>query len=311
MKKNLKQNRFFPGVLLALVLSVSLAFPVFAEGTEGSLTLNYILSDCTFFVYRVADYDNDSYDLTDDFASQDVNWTELDELSWYDLAESLEGMTVSEGIDPVQSGQTDASYEVTFTGLQRGLYLILADEMTADGYVYTVTPMLIVLTDEDGDGLADAQEITVSKYTMMQASSSDDGSDDSDESDSPSDSDDSGESDSSSDSDDSGESDSSSDSDDFGETDSSSDSDGSDESDSSSGSGTSDESDSSSGTGTSGDSDTSSGTGSSSGSGTLSSILSSSSNLPQTGMNWLPVIFLVLAGMVCLVIGRVQSRCGD
>ncbi len=156
------------GVIFALALCLVASLTVSAAaGKTGSIKLHYVLDSCTFRIYRVADYDSQGgYKLTSAFSSLPVDWTQMDDEDWYDLASTLSTMVTSNSISATKSAQTNSSGDVSFTSLSQGLYLVTADQMTKDNTSYTVQPLIIAVPGVEGDGTVSYdREATVSKYT--------------------------------------------------------------------------------------------------------------------------------------------------
>lgn len=146
--------------LLLLCLLLATAFSQTAWAVESAkITLHFIVPDCTFSAYQVAEIsENGTYAITEQYSSLSVDWTSLEEDDWYDLIQTLDTLTVSESLKAAQTAVTDESGDAVFSGLSAGIYLIRSERVEADGCVYEASSMLI-----EADGTDQVIEIT--KYT--------------------------------------------------------------------------------------------------------------------------------------------------
>lgn len=163
--------------ILCVLLLMLLVFPtqIFAAGAidltkDVTLTIDSI-SGVQFDVYRVADVDAYNYSeftLTGAFAKLPVKINKMkDNAEWLDAASTLASYTT--GMTPDHTGTTDNGGNLTFTGLKPGLYLVLGQETTIQGYeetyIYTFTPYLISLPALDEVNNAWVYDVTTTpKY---------------------------------------------------------------------------------------------------------------------------------------------------
>ena len=111
-----------------------------------SLKLNECLSGLNVHLYRVASIDEvGSYQYTEDFKEADNTTIDLNKLETSEelknAAMTLKGYAVrKEGVT-----KTTASSTLTYSNLNTGLYLVVADNLVIDGKTYTYLPYLISL----------------------------------------------------------------------------------------------------------------------------------------------------------------------
>lgn len=113
---------------------------------NGSLTLNECLSGLNVHLYRVASVSKDgSYEYTNEFKDAENTSIDLNKLETSEelknAAMTLKGYAVrKEGVT-----KTTASSTLTYSNLNTGLYLVVADNLVIDGKTYTYLPYLISL----------------------------------------------------------------------------------------------------------------------------------------------------------------------
>ena len=111
-----------------------------------SLKLNECLSGLNVHLYRVASIDEvGSYQYTEDFKEAENTTIDLNKLETSEelknAAMTLKGYAVrKEGVT-----KTTASSTLTYSNLNTGLYLVVADNLVIDGKTYTYLPYLISL----------------------------------------------------------------------------------------------------------------------------------------------------------------------
>lgn len=141
-----------------------------SEGTELSLSLHYEAGEAEFSLYKVAEYyadansGNDEFVLTDSFAGYPVKLSGLDSDGWRAAAETLAGYVSRDGIAPFAEGTTDAEGNLTWSGLENGLYLVLGEISQDEEFIYTPMPLLVVLPVQTESGEMDYHPVLSPKY---------------------------------------------------------------------------------------------------------------------------------------------------
>lgn len=119
-----------------------------------SLTLSCIyggeaLPDVWVRVYRVAQVAaSGRFVLTEEFAGTKVDVSGKTDLA--KVAQTLPGGIALNGIAPTASGSSGQGGELSFPGLEAGLYLVLADRAGVGGYAYVFSPALLALPSQSG-----------------------------------------------------------------------------------------------------------------------------------------------------------------
>lgn len=118
-----------------------------ANKDEGD---SYALPDTTFMMYQVAVSEEGRWKLTEDFAKTKVAFDFNDPETQDENAEKLEAYVKKQGIVGEREN-TDANGEVTFSGLEEGVYLFIQPEKTYLGQsAYQSTAFVIPVPENDG-----------------------------------------------------------------------------------------------------------------------------------------------------------------
>jgi hypothetical protein len=160
LNKRKKAGKHLLLMLLLLGMIASLSTTALAEETAGkeSLTLvcrcdGTVLPDVPFYLYRVADVKKDgTFALCGDFVDSHVKVSGLTtDKEWGTAANSLKTYAAAQGLDG-QTARTDSGGEVSFPALETGLYLLYGDKLTVGDTVYSFSPFLISLPNQDAEG---------------------------------------------------------------------------------------------------------------------------------------------------------------
>ena len=143
--------------LLLSIITVAMMLPAVALAAEPivtdrdiSFTISYkdegkAISDATFDVYHCANVDAyGQMTVTDAFSTYPVNFSDLDQDGWQELATTLKGYAQRDNLSTVASGKTDRNGELSFT-LKPGLYLVVGSRQTIGEYTYTPAPFMVFL----------------------------------------------------------------------------------------------------------------------------------------------------------------------
>lgn len=142
-------------VCVVLVMTV-LTRPVHAEGEVGSFTLHYQVPNASFSIYQVAVKEKDgTFTLTDSFANYAVEINSLDEDGMRDAANTLAAYVARDQLKPMDTQKTDADGYLTWSNLEAGMYLVVGESTAYQGNTYTPAPVLLYMpaTDENGSPL--------------------------------------------------------------------------------------------------------------------------------------------------------------
>lgn len=153
MGKRLKKLLLCMTILLSVTVFNIFQVTAVDVNKNCSLTLNECLSGLNVHLYRVASVSKDgSYEYTDEFKDAENSSIDLNKLETSEelknAAMTLKGYAANkEGVT-----KTTTSSTLTYSNLNTGLYLVVADNLVIDGKTYTYLPYLISLpqgTDYD------------------------------------------------------------------------------------------------------------------------------------------------------------------
>lgn len=174
MKKIVKCAVLF---LLVLLMLPTVAYAAGRIETDRDVTLvvsykdeDTPLVDAEFRVYLVATVDEfGELTVADTFEQYNIDLQGKNDAAWNALAATLEGYVLRDDITPTDSGKTDKDGTLVFpTGenkLPMGLYLLLGQRHTQDGYRYDAAPSMVMLPSQDAVENEWLYEVTVSpKY---------------------------------------------------------------------------------------------------------------------------------------------------
>ena len=146
MDKSLKKIILCFTVILSVAVFNLFQVAAVDVNKKCSLTLNQCLSGLNVHLYRVASIDKvGSYQYTEDFKEAENTTIDLNKLETSEelknAAMTLKGYAASkEGVT-----KTTTSSTLTYSNLNTGLYLVVADNLVIDGKTYTYLPYLISL----------------------------------------------------------------------------------------------------------------------------------------------------------------------
>ena len=146
MDKSLKKIILCFTVILSVAVFNLFQVAAVDVNEKCSLTLNECLSGLNVHLYRVASIDEvGSYQYTEDFKEAENTTIDLNKLETSEelknAAMTLKGYAASkEGMT-----KTTTSSTLTYSNLNTGLYLVVADNLVIDGKTYTYLPYLISL----------------------------------------------------------------------------------------------------------------------------------------------------------------------
>lgn len=164
----LKKSKLFSAVICVITaLSVLLfAFPqnsTRAVGNDKSITLvcvsgDTVLKGMTWRLYKVGARTSNGMNFvqTGDFSAIQVNLRRLTEERVNEAAQTFQSYAIANQINPLKEGQTNENGEVTFTGLDAGLYLLTGKLLKIETNYYVPTTALIEIKDDDTDLKYDA-----------------------------------------------------------------------------------------------------------------------------------------------------------
>ncbi len=140
---------------LIVILASSLPKTAIAENEESkSLTLvcrrdETILQGMDWKLYKVGERIDGELVLTGDFASYPVYLKDTSASAITSAAKALESFAVADKITPLTSGKTNSDGELTFEGLDNGLYLADGTILQVGNMYYVPSSLLIEISDSD------------------------------------------------------------------------------------------------------------------------------------------------------------------
>ncbi|MCC8014341.1 MAG: Cna B-type domain-containing protein [Eubacterium sp.] len=142
-------------IIKALAIAVFIALGVGTAAVcaeeENTLIISYEAEGAVFEIYRAGEFNEDcSFTLSGDFAAygESMNLKGLTAGGWTAAAKTLYNYALTDSLSPVSSG-TVSNGEAVFSGLERGLYLVSASQVTTGGYTYTSETFLVCLPNLD------------------------------------------------------------------------------------------------------------------------------------------------------------------
>lgn len=174
----MKMNKRLISICLSLLL-VFMLLPVSALAAgridldqDVGLTITYQdhgtpLSGAVFNIYLVATVNAyGELETTEQFKIFNVDIPGKADDTWRALASTLEGYVLRDNIAATDSGKTDRNGQIAFpTGGKRltaGLYLVLGERHTQDGYRYDATPFMVMLPSLDKENNVWSYDVAVS-----------------------------------------------------------------------------------------------------------------------------------------------------
>ena len=118
---------------------------IFREGEKN-------LSGAEFSVYLIANItENGEFVVTEEFKNFNVNITGKNDEAWRELASALEGFVYQNGSVPAAKGKTDSEGILVLAGLKPGLYLVIGNPVSIDGYTYFAETAIIQIPTLDSE----------------------------------------------------------------------------------------------------------------------------------------------------------------
>lgn len=143
-------------IFMLLMAASFIMLPAAAAQPPASLKIEFSVADTVipnaeFDIFIVGDFDleHGAFILTDVFADEFSTEGVIGSDKWDELALSMKDFVDENGISPLASGLTDNSGRVSFSGLSRGLYLVIGRDAEYAGSTYYSLPFLVALPSWD------------------------------------------------------------------------------------------------------------------------------------------------------------------
>lgn len=145
MKKILTKfkNLFLIIIIIFILYLNSISIYARENSQYYDISLNYILSNVSFNIYKVAILDeNNNISINKDFSMYPVDLTLKDKNV---IAGTLSSYAKRDKIKALINTHTNSDGKILYKGLPKGLYLINGESFIKDGYIYTPSPLLIYI----------------------------------------------------------------------------------------------------------------------------------------------------------------------
>lgn len=137
-------------ILMVVMLTLCLSQTVMATENEniGSIKLSYQVEGVEFDLYRVGTRTEEGdIVLTDEFSVYKVD------LESENSASTLASYIESDNKQPLTTAVTNKDFDINFSDLFEGVYLIIGSVVTVDDVTYTAMPVMVSLPYWDNDTL--------------------------------------------------------------------------------------------------------------------------------------------------------------
>lgn len=144
------KNIIFVCIMAFFACLLPLSDEVFAADTVVTLSCvdeNVKIPDMKWNIYRVGERIDGKIVLTGDFKRYSVDLRDLSAENIRSSAAVLEGYAMAFQYTPVVSGVTDENGDVSFSTLEKGVYLASGKRVTYGNYSYRPSPVIIEVAD--------------------------------------------------------------------------------------------------------------------------------------------------------------------
>ena len=113
--------------------------------TDGS----YGIKDAEFSIYKIGNIDkNNNISLCEDFSKYPINYDNVKKSQWNEYANTLKGYVKKDKIKAFCKGKTDDKGLLNVR-LNKGLYLIVGEDLFTGSYKYMSNPFIVLLPEKD------------------------------------------------------------------------------------------------------------------------------------------------------------------
>lgn len=151
-------------LILCLLIVILLPVQAMAENTDNtnkkcSLAISFLIGSLKpegveFKLYRVADItSSDNFSVTQRFEAYPVSHEDFDASDrWRNLAQTLSGYVTSDNLQPDSTAKTTAQGTVYFNELPTGLYLVIGSQYISEEKIYTPQSFMISVPTKNAYG---------------------------------------------------------------------------------------------------------------------------------------------------------------
>lgn len=159
----IKKYKMFLWLLLCLLLMVpqkaaakSADLKPTADLTISTIYDNIPIKEMEFQAYLISRMDADgNLTVTEQFSAyaQELDIRGENDPAWMELTEKLAGEIEQKSLTPDLQAVSDQAGQVQWKNLSRGLYLLLGNGKEQEGFVYSVSPFLVMVPERAEHGL--------------------------------------------------------------------------------------------------------------------------------------------------------------
>lgn len=159
----IKKYKMFLWLLLCLLLMVpqkaaakSADLKPTADLTISTIYDNIPIKEMEFQAYLISRMDADgNLTVTEQFSAyaQELDIRGENDPAWMELTEKLAGEIAQKSLTPDLQAVSDQAGQVQWKNLSRGLYLLLGNGKEQEGFVYNVSPFLVMVPERAEHGL--------------------------------------------------------------------------------------------------------------------------------------------------------------
>lgn len=163
------------GLISLLMIVAAMPFSASADET-GTVVLR--LSECQvpipdlstdINIYRIADYEDGPLSLSDKFEKADIDLDELSEASAIEMTEIAKDIEKYIEEEKLEADKVQSAYvgrNSTVSGLDKGIYIFLIDDVSSVRYICTFTPIICQFPSFDDSGEPYYDLEIVPKYSL-------------------------------------------------------------------------------------------------------------------------------------------------
>lgn len=152
-KERHKNRQYLLTVLSLLVCLMFSVVPIHAQTGSLTFTNSWVTSGHTFYLYKIADFDQDHLTVRSDYSSVvDVSHSSSDSSYWSTAASNVVTVINNNSIAAASSA-TSGDQSVTFSNIELGLYLVTSDsfQTTVGSKYYSAAPTLVSVPKNTAD----------------------------------------------------------------------------------------------------------------------------------------------------------------
>lgn len=163
------------GLISLLLITAAIPFSASADET-GTVVLR--LSECqvpisdlstNINIYRIADYEDGPLTVSDKFEKADIDLDVLSEASAIEMTEIAKDVEKYIEKEKLEADKVQSAYvgrNSTVTGLEKGIYIFLIDDVSSVRYICTFTPIICQFPSLDESGEPYYKLEIVPKYSL-------------------------------------------------------------------------------------------------------------------------------------------------